>query len=168
MFVAPELVNTGVVSGDDDEEALTWAGGRDPSHYETPEPKPVKLSRPSKSATIRTSETSAQSDDVEDDDDAEAPQAMSAVVLVCLGILGGIYALYTIGWFVSWQRLVYVDTDALELAAFRAQQVLAILAPPLWFVATVYFTRGRKPALRLLLLVVGALLLVPWSFTLGR
>jgi hypothetical protein len=150
------------VSGEDDDEALTWAGARDPSHYETPEPKPVKGSK-AKAATA----TDADADLDVAQDDVKAP--MSAVVLVCLGVLGGIYALYTIGWFVSWQRLAYpATTDVLEVAAFHIQQVLGILAPPLWFVITLLFTRDRKPAVRLLWLVVGALLLVPWSFTFGQ
>ncbi|HEX4443083.1 MAG TPA: hypothetical protein VHZ81_05890 [Galbitalea sp.] len=150
------------MSGEDDDEALTWAGARDPSHYETPEPKPVKGSK-AKAATA----TDADADLDVAQDDVKAP--MSAVVLVCLGVLGGIYALYTIGWFVSWQRLAYpATTDVLEVAAFHIQQVLGILAPPLWFVITLLFTRDRKPAVRLLWLVVGALLLVPWSFTFGQ
>ena len=153
------------MTSNEDEDALTWAGGRDPSHYESPEvtpPKPAKATRPAKHASAVAEPLSA-----EDEDDELAP-AMSGVVLVCLGILGGIYLLYTVGWFVSWQREIYVDPNALELAAFRIQQVLAILAAPLWFVTTILLTRERKPAVRLLWLVIGALLLVPWSFTFGR
>jgi len=154
------------VSGNDDDDALTWAGGRDPSHYETPEVKPPKLAKSARTAVQPASEAAAPTADVDEDDDLRP--ATSGVVLVSLGILGGIYLLYTIGWFISWRRIVYIDPDALELAAFRVQQVLAILAPPLWFVVTLFFTRDRKPAIRLLWLVVGALLLVPWSFTFGR
>jgi hypothetical protein len=148
------------VSGNDDDEALTWAGGRDPSHYETPEAKPQKVVTPAKTDAVRSPE--------EPDDDEGSRPVTSGAVLVSLGILGGIYLLYTVGWFVSWQRFVYVDTDALELAAFRAQQVLAIIAPPLWFIVTIVFTRDRKPAIRLLWLLIGAIVLVPWSFTFGR
>jgi hypothetical protein len=148
------------VSGDD-EDALTWAGGRDPSHYESPEPKGPK---PSKKAVPVAQAGQAE---VPRADDVAQP-SMSAVMLVSLGLLGGIYLLYTIGWFISWQRLIYVDPNTLELAAFRIQQVLAVLAPPLWFVLALVFTRERKPAVRLLWLVIGALLLVPWSFTFGR
>lgn len=156
--------NTGRVTSNEDDDALTWAGGRDPSHYETPEvkpPKPAKATRPVKPAGAAAPSASAE-------DEHELAPAMSGVVLVCLGILGGIYLLYTVGWFVSWQREIYVDPNTLELAAFRIQQVLAILAAPLWFVTTVLLTRERKPAVRLLWLVIGALLLVPWSFTFGR
>jgi len=150
------------VSSDEEDEALTWAGGRDPSHYETPEAKPAK---PVKTPTV--SKTDADPDaPAEEDEDVST--ATSGVVLVLLGILGGIYLLYTIGWFVSWQRLIYNDPNLLELAAFRIQQVLAILAPPLWFAGTILLTRGRKPTARLLLLVLGALVLVPWSFTFGN
>jgi hypothetical protein len=153
--------NTGAVSSDEEDEALTWAGGRDPSHYETPETKPAK---PVKTPAI----PKAVTDSGAPAEDEELSPSASGVVLVLLGILGGIYLLYTIGWFVSWQRLIYNDPNLLELAAFRFQQVLAILAPPLWFAGTIVLTRGRKPTARLLFLVVGALVLVPWSFTFGN
>lgn len=159
------------MSGNDDDEALTWAGGRDPSHYETPEVKPPKPPKPGKAPRVKSKSADAtvDADGTDDGGDAEelAP-AMSGAMLISLGILGGVYLLYTVGWFVSWQRLVYVDSDLLELTAFRIQQVLAILAPPLWFVVTLLFTRERKPAVRLIWLLIGALLLIPWSFTFGR
>jgi hypothetical protein len=152
------------VSGNDDDEALTWAGGRDPSHYETPEVKPPKAAKAPKTVAQPASAAAGPAEDTDED----LRPVTSAAVLVSLGILGGIYLLYTIGWFISWRRIVYVDPDALELAAFRIQQVIAIVAPPLWFVVTLFFTRDRKQAIRLVWLVVGALLLVPWSFTFGR
>ena len=92
---------------------------------------------------------------------------MSASVLVSLGILGGIYLLYTVGWFISWQRFLYASNDELELIAFHVQQILAIIAPALWFVVTMVLTRERRPAIRLLWLLVGAVVLVPWSFVFG-
>jgi hypothetical protein len=157
------------VSGDDDDdEGLTWAGGRDPSHYETPEARPAKSPRPSRAAKPATAGAAGADSDDADSDDADDRPATSAVVLICLGILVGIYALYTLGWFESWQRLLYADPDELEFQAFHVQQVLAILAAPLWFGATIYFTRGGRPAVRLLWLIIGALVLIPWSFTFGQ
>jgi hypothetical protein len=162
------------VSGNDDDEALTWAGGRDPSHYETPEAKPQKVGRPAKSAKPGSAGDDADdaagsdgADDNSDDAAEDLPPATSSVVLVSLGILGGVYLLYTVGWFVSWQRFVYSSTDSLELAAFHIQQVLAIVAAPLWFALAVVLTRGRRPIIRLLWLLAGALVLVPWSFVFG-
>ncbi len=48
------------MGGNDDEEALTWAGGRDPSHYETPEAKP-KVARPTRKVGAEAS-TEARAD----------------------------------------------------------------------------------------------------------
>jgi hypothetical protein len=141
------------VSGNENDEALTWAGGRDPSHYETPEAKAPKPSR--------------KVDAPPTDDGGDLPPSMSAPVLVSLGILAGIYLLYTVGWFISWQRFLYASNDELELVAFHVQQILAIVAPALWFVVTLLLTRERKPAVRLVWLLVGAVVLVPWSFVLG-
>jgi hypothetical protein len=154
---------------EEDEEALSWAGGRDPSHYETPVAKPGKGAKSSTHPEAAVPDGAGDTDHGgETDDDADQRAPMSAIVLVCLGVLGGIYALYTLGWFLSWQRLLYADPDELEFQAFHVQQVLAILAAPLWFGATIYFTRGRKSAGRLLWLVIGALALIPWSFTFGQ
>jgi hypothetical protein len=150
------------VSGNDDDEALRWAGGRDPSHYETPEPKPQKVTK--RPAKVVEAEGAEPEDEVDDDD---LPPATSGAVLVSLGILGGVYLLYTVGWFVSWQRFLYTSSDELELIAFHIQQVLAILAPPLWFVFTLLLTRDRKPIVRLLWLLAGALALIPWPFVFG-
>jgi hypothetical protein len=149
------------VSGNDDDEALRWAGGRDPSHYETPEVKGSKVVEPSK----KTRELHESLPDEESRDDL--PPATSGAVLVLLGILGGVYLLYTVGWFISWQRFLYSSDTELELIAFHVQQVLAILAPPLWFVVTLVFTRKHKPTTRLFWLLGGAVLLVPWSFVFG-
>ena len=144
------------MSGNENDEALTWAGGRDPSHYETPEPKAPKPPKPSKKAAASPQEA-----------EAELSPSMSAPVLVSLGILGGIYLLYTVGWFISWQRLLFASNDELELVAFHVQQILAIVAPALWFIVTMLLTRERKPAIRLVWLLVGAVVLVPWSFVFG-
>ena len=157
------------MSGNDEDEALTWAGGRDPSHYETPEAKPAKVVRPSKrSASNGVAANDADAADERDDDESEdAAPATSSVVLVLLGILGGIYLLYTVGWFVSWQRFVYVASTPLDQTAFSVQQALSLVSAPVWFVVTLLLTRDRKPTVRLLWLIIGALVLVPWPFTLG-
>ena len=150
------------MNADEEDEALTWAGGRDASHYETPEAKAPKAPKASRTAAVTPA-----ADDLETGDDAELVSGMSAPVLVSLGVLGGIYLLYTIGWFVSLGRFLYRFTTDLELIAFHTEQVLAIVAAPLWFTVTVLLTRDRKPTVRLTWLLVGALLLVPWSFVFG-
>jgi hypothetical protein len=159
-----------VVSGEDD-EALTWAGGRDPSHYETPEPKAPKPSKRGKAAS-RTddadTDASATDEPLADEPDDDLPPSMSSIVLVVLGIFGGVFALYTIGWFVGIQRLLYFALDPLEQLVFDAEEWLAVLAAPLWFVLALLLTRGRKPAIRLLWLLIGAIVLIPWPFVLGK
>ncbi|MDQ1544394.1 MAG: hypothetical protein QOK08_2032 [Actinomycetota bacterium] len=167
---------------DDDDESLTWAGGRDPSYVETPEPvnplRKKKVARVRRSAVpgpvLPESELPELGDDTEDDTDVdheteldELPPVTSAAVLLSLGVLAGVYLLYTVGWIVSLQRMLYFAANSLDQDAFRIQQLLAIAAPLLWFLATLLFTRKHSPVTRLVWLVVGALLLVPWSFIFG-
>jgi len=151
-----------MVTPDDDDDALSWAGARDPSHFETP----VAAARAS---AAHPAEAGAPGQ--EDEQDAAPSTRFGAVadgaVLVSLGILGGIYLLYTVGWIISLQRLYYIATTALDQSAFEVQQYLAIAAPVAWFVAVIWFTRHRHPVARLIWLIVGAVLLVPWPFVLG-
>jgi hypothetical protein len=160
---------------DDDDESLTWAGGRDPSYVETPEPvNPLRRKKVAKARPSAVPEPALPElgDEVGVDVDQETeldelPPVTSAAVLLSLGVLAGVYLLYTVGWIVSLQRMLYFAANSLDQDAFRIQQLLAIAAPLLWFLATLLFTRKHSPVTRLIWLVVGALLLVPWSFIFG-
>ncbi|HEY4268946.1 MAG TPA: hypothetical protein VGM94_12220 [Galbitalea sp.] len=159
---------------DDDDDALSWGGARDPSHFETPvaaiAPKPTRAERrAARSQDVAPWHEPAPGE--EDETDAATAGRFGAVadgaVLISLGILGGIYLLYTVGWIISLQRLYYIATTALDQEAFVVQQYLAIAAPVAWFVAVIWFTRHRHPVARLIWLIVGAVVLVPWPFVLG-
>jgi hypothetical protein len=147
------------VTAEEDDDALTWEGARDPSHYETPVAKPVK---PTKTAAPEPVEGT------DDDDPAALGSVASSALLISIGVFVGIYALYTVGWFVSWQRFLYTSTNQLEQVAFTVEQLLAIVAPVAWFATAFLLTRNRRPAIRLVWLLIGALVLIPWPFTLGQ
>lgn len=101
--------------------------------------------------------------------EAAKPQ-MPAALLVTYGILAGAYLIYTIGWVVSVQRYnasFVVSSEPLNAFMFGLGEILAILAPALWFAATLLLTRGRKPVIRLVILLVGLVAVVPWPFVLG-
>jgi hypothetical protein len=151
--------DTGSVTADDDEDALRWAGENDPSHVETPVPPRVaaRQARLAGSAKIESDSTA----------EAVLPVVASSAFLISLGILGGVYLLYTVGWIISLQRFYYAATNALDQGAFEAQQYLAIAAPIVWFASVIWFTRHHAPVSRLVWLLVGAVLLVPWSFVMG-
>jgi hypothetical protein len=150
------------VSEDEDDEALSWAGGRDPSHYETPvakEPKPPRASRRG-----RPTDTTADSDPAETSD---LSPVTSGALLVTMGILAGVYLLYTVGWVVTVQHAGTLAVTPLEQLAFTVSEYLAIAAPALWFAAAIYLTRGQRPVVRLVWLVIGAVALIPWPFVFG-
>ena len=154
------------MTADDDDDALTWEGARDPSHYETP------VAKPDKPAKVAPSGPSTSSGVGVIEADSEDPTALGSVassaLLISIGVFVGIYALYTVGWFVSWQRFNYTSTNQLDELAFTVEQLLAIVAPIVWFATAFLLTRNRRPAIRLVWLLIGALVLIPWPFTLGQ
>ncbi|WP_407358305.1 hypothetical protein LTA6_003387 [Microbacterium sp. LTA6] len=95
---------------------------------------------------------------------ADAPAPMSTAMLVTLGIVGGIYLLYTVGWVIGGLRLKPLTALIVADAMFVPWFVLAIAAPALWFLTSWILTRGRATWIRLLVLLVGVVLLVPWPF----
>jgi hypothetical protein len=89
--------------------------------------------------------------------------------LVVLGVLGGIAVLETAFWVRSAFELQIAASlttgtgTPIELLAFvlnLAGRVLAVLAPVVWFALIAW--RVHVPSRRLALLVLGAVLLVPW------
>jgi hypothetical protein len=105
------------------------------------------------------------------DDRAEDGRSASGggLALLLLGVLGGVAVLETAFWIRSafeTQIAASLTPGAgtpVEVLAFAfnlAGRVLAIAAPLVWYV--VVALRVRVPSRRLALLLLGALLLVPW------
>ncbi|MBN9240243.1 MAG: hypothetical protein BGO97_11055 [Micrococcales bacterium 70-64] len=132
---------------EDDDAALSWAGDES---RRAPEPAPrVEL--------VETAATPAR---------AQIPAAL----LVTYGILAGAYLIYTLGWVVSVQRYNTANltsTEPLNAFMFGLGELLAIASPLLWFVSGLLLTRGRKPFVTLVALVVGLVVVLPWPFVLG-
>ena len=132
---------------DNDDAALAWAGDE----------KPVPREEPKTETRIVEVAPNAK------------PQ-MPAALLITYGILAGAYLIYTIGWVVSVQRYnatVVTSPEPLNAFMFGLGEILAMLAPALWFAASLLLTRGRKPVIRLLALLIGLLVVLPWPFVLG-
>jgi hypothetical protein len=151
-----------MVSRDDD--ALSWDGDDDPTlapqvaprrsaSGAQPEPEAAPTSRPG----VETDTAPASVDDA-----AAAP--MSNVALVTLGVFGGIYLLLAVGWFIGGSRLQFVAQLFINPAAHTAAWILAIAAPAVWFATTMVLTRSRPMWLRVIALVVGTVVLLPWPF----
>lgn len=88
----------------------------------------------------------------------------SNAMLVTLGVLGGVYALFTIGWIIGGLRLQGVSAFLVGAEAFVPFLWLAIAAPALWFTVTLAVTRRSATWLRVVWLVAGIVVLVPWPF----
>lgn len=133
---------------EDDDAALAWAGDE----------TPVAPSRPVVAEAPGT---------------APPPTGtgqMPAPLLVTYGILAGAYLLYTVGWAFSVQRYnaaVPTSLEPLNAFMFGLGEILALLAPALWFGAALLLSRGRKPIIRLLALLVGLVATLPLPFVLG-
>lgn len=129
---------------DDDDAALSWEGDE----------KPVSAKPPRVELVPATDER----------------QQLPAALLVTYGIVAGAYGIYTIGWVVSIQRYVAgfpTSAEPLNAFMFGLGEVLAIASPALWFGTVLLLTRGRKPLLRLVWLLVGLVAVLPWPFVLG-
>ena len=140
----------------DDDAALAWAGDE----------KPVTEAR---TAAVPEARRDAVTEGAPADGVAPKPQ-MPAPLLVTYGIIAGAYLLYTVGWVISVQRYnatVVTSPEPLNAFMFGLGQILAMLAPALWFAAALLLTHGRKPIIRLLVLLAGLVATLPWPFILG-
>ena len=134
----------------DESEALTWGDSSDPSHVEGPVTQSAKVKDAAPSPT-----------------EPVAKQGPSSFLLISYGILVGVYLLYTIGWILTTfndNRKPFPDT--VTEVMYQVGEYLAIASPAIWFLTVLALTRKSKPIVRLLLLVLGVFLLIPWPFVL--
>lgn len=130
----------------EDDEALSWAGDSDPS------------------LTVRE----IDNDEVLDDDEvvAVAP-ATSPFLLVAYGLFAGLYLICAIGWVVHVTSDDLVFDGLLSEIMYQFGEFLAIAAPAIWFATAFALTRDRTPIVRVLALILGLVVVVPWPFVLA-
>lgn len=100
---------------------------------------------------------------VEEPDAARSPGERALFVgTVAFGV---VYLALSIGWISSAQLLIYPSLDLLGEIMWQFGEFLAMIAPALWFAAALTLTpegARRRGTTRMLGLLVGALVLVPW------
>jgi hypothetical protein len=136
-----------------DDDALHWAGDE---------------ARGQAAPRLRDAGTASDAPEPEFDElpDADAPRTPAERALLAGTIVFGLaYLALSIGWISSAQLLIYPGVDLIGEIMWQFGEFLGMLAPALWFAAAFTLTsesvarRGRK---RMLGLLVGALVLVPW------
>lgn len=131
---------------EDDEAALSW-GDPDASHVDAKKPEPARV-------------------EVRESASTEKP-AIPGMLLITYGVLAGVYLIYTIGWIITIMRSGAASSVLLVELMAQLGEFLAIASPALWFATVLLLTRARKPIVRLLLLVLGLIVVLPWPFVLG-
>jgi len=126
----------------DDDEGLRWDGDDEPV---TP------VARPERSVETEPAEATPT----------------NSVLLVVYGIIAGAYVLYTVGWIFAAGLIASGASTILAEIMFQFGEFLAIASPAVWFGTTLLLTRHRKPAVRLLWLILGLVVLAPLPFILG-
>lgn len=167
---APEVTDEIAVEELETRDAVTAAAASgDPVAVPVPARagKAAAGTRPARTVLEEAEETEelAAARDLAEAERETAP--MSSISLVLMGILGGIYALYTIGWLISFSRFPVGDGFTFTILSIRLLQVLAVAAAPLWFGGTLLILQKRPIRYRFLWLVIGVLVLVPWPFLMG-
>jgi len=149
------------MTADVDDEALRWDGDSDPSYVPVAPKGPVS--------------TGSTADPLEPPPMVEPPPEVEPVetsrtasfLLVTYGILAGAYLIYTIGWLVPILAHDRPATpDVLGEFMVRLAQVLAIASPAIWYGATFFLTRHRRAIVRLIALLGGLVVLLPWPYLL--
>jgi hypothetical protein len=168
------------VSRDREEDAFRWEGDGDPtldaptSEPAAPADSPRVADLPAGFTAVgRGSEDAAGTAAIDrepavDGDVAardETPAApLGNAMLIALGVLGGVYALWVIGWIIGGLRLQGAAQYLVADVMFQGSFWLAVLAAPIWFATTFLLTRGSRAWVRLVWLIAGVVLLVPWPF----
>jgi hypothetical protein len=88
--------------------------------------------------------------------------------LVGMGVFGGLYLLYTVAWLISGTLLPVSVGSPVADAFAEVLRVVAIMAPALWFVGTLWLGQRNSTRSRFIWLIIGVLVLIPWPFIMTR
>lgn len=141
-----------------EEEALSWAG--DDDRLTTGSPQSAKRDA-SGASSVKKPRTTAPQEAAET---AELPSGLSSAALIGFGIFAGIYLLYSVAWLITALRNPTQIADALGNAMFQFGLWLSVAAPAIWFGAVLYLGKDKKVSTRLLYLLVGVAILIPWPY----
>ncbi|MEY4102236.1 MAG: hypothetical protein RIR88_370 [Actinomycetota bacterium] len=151
-----------------DEEALQWAGDNDERLSQSTSPKAPRVRRGASAISggesIRASRRTASGEAHVDSTEDTGPVGLSSFALLAFGVLGGIYLLFSVAWLITVLRNPTQFDDPLGNFMFVAGLWMAMLTPAAWFGAVLYLGRAKPAWVRLLFLVVGAALVIPWPF----
>jgi len=158
----------------DPDDALRWEGdepdARDAPANKAPSAAPQD---PTSAALARDAEQSLRRADgatapagaaTTSADVVDEPAATGNAALVFYGIIGGVYLLFAVGWIVGGFRLRPRASLLLVDWMYFPWMWLAALASVLWFAAAWVLTRGKATWIRIVALIAGVALLVPWPF----
>jgi hypothetical protein len=126
----------------EEEEALNWDGGSDPTHVDS-----------AKRAEVAERE--------------EVEPATGSGLLVLYGLFGGIFILYTVGWLIAVQRMTTTIANPFFDFMSKFGEFFAVASPAIWFIGLLYVTRQSKARHRVFWLVIGVVVLMPVPFVLG-
>ena len=146
-----------------DDDALSWDGDDDPT-LDTGAPASAAKPGAGTSTPQPDAATAPPSNSEAAPPTAEERAPMGNAMLITIGVLAGFYAIFTVGWVIGGLRLRDAAHYAVADVAFQGPLWLSVLAPALWFSTVYLLTRGTESWMRLMWLVVGAILLVPWPF----
>ncbi|ROQ41458.1 hypothetical protein EDF46_0837 [Frondihabitans sp. PhB188] len=136
----------------DDDEALSWGESADSSYVEGP------------ARGHRGDETA---DDADGDEDELPEGVLSSGMLVAHGVFAAILLLYTVAWLLAVTRATAPGLAGASLTLWHLGQWLAVFAPALWFAATLSLTPASSARRRVVWLLVGVIVLIPWQFVYG-
>jgi hypothetical protein len=161
-----------------DDEALNWAGDdarqRGGGTWSVPKRREGASLSPSRSSSAGEAPRGSSDGDggfdtstastTQPADGTQPATVADSAALVATGVFAGIYLLFTVAWLITAFRDPVHFGDALAEAMFIGGLWAAVLAGPAVFVATLVFTEKRPRTIRFLLLIAGALILVPWPY----
>ncbi|MFA9276842.1 MAG: hypothetical protein ACEQR4_03230 [Rhodoluna sp.] len=141
-----------------EEDALSWVG--DDDRLTTGSPLSAKRDAGGASSVKKPrSNTTSATTEV-----ADEPQGLSSAALIGFGIFGGIYLLFSVAWLITALRNPTQIADVLGNAMFQFGLWFAVASPAIWFGAVLYLGKDKKVATRLLFLLLGVVILIPWPY----
>jgi hypothetical protein len=140
-----------------DEDALSWPGD-----------KPDRVASPGASSSSRPASDSrpASADRPTFDEliDPGKPAQLPSWALVVFGLFAGVYLLFSVAWLIIALNPPVAISDPVGSFMWVGSLWLATFGGIIWFLSTLALGASRSVAWRLMMLLIGTVVLVPWPY----
>ena len=146
-----------------DEDALSWPGDK-PDRLASPGASSSAKKKSNLPSSAGNGESTTDRPTFDELIDPGTPAQLPSWALVVVGLFAGVYLLFSVAWLIIALNPPVAISDPVGSFMWVGSLWLATFGGIIWFLSTLALGASRSVAWRVMMLLIGTVVLVPWPY----